>query len=62
MSEEPKYELRITDLDTGETNMVATCNTWDEAANEAARRNWGYWQTPAEFTLKDGITIKAVRS
>lgn len=60
MSDEPKYELRITDFDTGETDVAATCETWDEAANEAARRNWGRWETPAEFVLQDGVTIKAV--
>lgn len=55
---EPKYELRR-EVD-GEKGIVI-CDTWDLAAEAAIRFGWGHWETPAEFKLQDGVTIKAVR-
>lgn len=59
MSDEPKYELRFHN-NTGDVTMHGPFNTWDEAAQAAIKFGWGYWETPAEFKLQDGVTIKAV--
>lgn len=60
MSEEPKYELRKTEDDGGKGIVI--CDTWDEAAEAAIGFGWGHWETPAEFVLIEGATIKATRS
>lgn len=57
---EPKYELRFHDVNTS-AMVISTHDTWDDAAEQARRSGWGHWETPAEFKLQDGVTIKAVR-
>lgn len=60
MSEEPKYELQHVN-ETGDVLRMILCGTWDEAAAEAEKLQYGYWQNPNEFTLNPGFIIKAVR-
>lgn len=61
MSEEPKYELATNPVLGWEVSSEMF-DTWDLAAKAAEEKDWGYWQSPHEFVLREGIAIKAVRS